>query len=212
MHIPSGISILNCIICTIQVKNFKISPNYGNKTLQKQSQVTDKLSEKTALFTIHQKASPLNEVILSHTPMNTAKAASNAEVQAYLDEVTSLGLSDKYNDWYQVDVSAMLKDCKILSHEVDALTGDSLVFLKSSLLFCSPELGVMRHYPRSLVHCFVEDKRTKKGDDNLLFRGELFSVTPESEQLCWVRDCTQNHEIPSTQSLISGWMKWLNQE
>ena len=149
---------------------------------------------------------------MSHNSMNTAKGASSAEVQAYLDEVTSLGLSDRYNDWYQVDVSAMLKDCKILSHEVDAVTGDSLVFLKSSLLFCSPELGVMRHYPRSLVHCFVEDKRTKKDDDDLLFRGELFSVTPEAEQLCWVRDCTQNHEIPSAQSFISGWMKWLNQE
>ena len=48
-------------------------------------------------------------------------------------------------------------------------------------------------------------------DEDLLFRGELFSVTPESEQLCWVRDCTYDYEIPSTQSIISSWMKWLNQ-
>ena len=105
-----------------------------------------------------------------------------------------------------------LDDCQIQGHEVDESTGDSLVFLKSSLLFCSPELGVMRHYPRSLVHCFIEDKRPEKNSENeLLFRGELFSVTPEAEQLCWVRDCTNDHEIPTTQSIISGWMKWLNQ-
>ena len=83
------------------------------------------------------------------------------------------------------------------------------VFLDS---LSSPELGVMRHYPRSLVHCFVEDKRPEQNkDEELLFRGELFSITPESEQLCWVRDCTSDHEIPETQSKISGWMKWLNQ-
>jgi len=106
-----------------------------------------------------------------------------------------------------------LDGCDIQGHEVDQASGDSLIFLKSSLLFCSPELGVMRHYPRSLVHCFVEDKRTKKDEDDeeLLFRGELFSVTPESEQLCWVRDCTLDYEIPSTQSIIASWMKWLNQ-
>ena len=111
-----------------------------------------------------------------------------------------------------MDVSAVLDDCQIQGHEVDESTGDSLVFLKSSLLLCSPELGVMRHYPRSLVHCFIEDKRPEKNSENeLLFRGELFSVTPEAEQLCWVRDCTNDHEIPTTQSIISGWMKWLNQ-
>ena len=159
-----------------------------------------------------QNTSYLKEANMSDNPMNTAESVQ-LKVQEFLDEVTSLGLSDRFNDWYQVDVSAMLKDCKILNHEVDPISGDALVFLKSSLLFCSPELGVMRHYPRSLVHCFVEDKRSNNdADEELLFRGELFSVTPESEQLCWVRDCTNDHEIPSTQSFISGWMKWLNQE
>ena len=145
--------------------------------------------------------------------MNTAGTVSHAEVQAFFDEVLSLKLSDKHNEWYQVDVAAVLDGCDIQGHEVDQASGDSLIFLKSSLLFCSPELGVMRHYPRSLVHCFVEDKRTKKDEDDeeLLFRGELFSVTPESEQLCWVRECTLDYEIPSTQSIIASWMKWLNQ-
>jgi len=145
--------------------------------------------------------------------MNTAGTVSHEEVQAFFDEVLGLGLSNKHAEWYQVDVSAVLDGCEIQGHEVDEASGDSLVFLKSSLLFCSPELGVIRHYPRSLVHCFVEDKRVKPdpADEELLFRGELFSVTPESEQLCWVRDCTIDYEIPSTQRIISSWMKWLNQ-
>ena len=74
--------------------------------------------------------------------MNTAGTVSHEEVQAFLDEVSSLDdLSDKGKDWYQVDVSAVLEDCDIQGHEVDIISGDSLVFLKSSLLFCSPELG-----------------------------------------------------------------------
>ena len=58
----------------------------------------------------------------------------------------------------------------------------------------------------------IQPHETEKNlEEKLLFRGELFSVTPEAEQLCWVRDCTSDHEIPDTQSIISGWMKWLNQ-
>ena len=102
--------------------------------------------------------------------MNTAGTVSHEEVQAFFDEVLSLVLSDKHIEWYQVDVSAVLDGCEIQGHEVDEVSGDSLVFLKSSLLFCSPELGVIRHYPRSLVHCFVEDKRVKPDptDEELL--------------------------------------------
>jgi len=160
----------------------------------------------------YKKSIYLKGVRMSDNSMNTVESVSHAEVQAFLDEVLALDIPKKYSDWYQVDVSAVLDNCQIQGHEVDEVSGDSLVFLKSSLLFCSPELGVMRHYPRSLVHCFVEDKRPEKTDDEeLLFRGELFSVTPEAEQLCWVRDCTNNHEIPVAQSIISGWMKWLNQ-
>ena len=99
---------------------------------------------------------------MSHKSMTTAKPISHEKVQEFLDEVSSLNLPKKYSDWYHVDVSTMLSNCQVVNHEIDTVSGDSLVFLKSSLLFCSPELGVMRHYPRSLVHCFVEDKRKKK--------------------------------------------------
>ena len=145
--------------------------------------------------------------------MNTAGSASHAEVQAFLDDVSELKLAKKQNDWYQMDVSAVLDGCEIQGHEVDEASGDSLVFLKSSLLFCSPGLGVMRHYPRSLIHCFVEDKRTiiSTRDERFLFKAELFSVTPDSEQLSWIRACNSHNEVSFTQSVVSGWMKWLNQ-
>ena len=145
--------------------------------------------------------------------MESAETVGQENVQRFLDDVSNLKLEMKYNDWYQVDVAAVLDGCKIEKHEVDEVSGDSLVFLKSSLLFCSPELGVMRHYPKNLVHCFVEDKRPKPDplNERLLYRAELFSVTPESEQLCWVRDCENDYEIPGTQSIIASWMKWLNE-
>ena len=145
--------------------------------------------------------------------MNTAGSVSHEEVQAFLDDVSSLKLAKKQNDWYQIDVSAILDGCEIQGHEIDEASGDSLVFLKSSLLFCSPDLGVMRHYPRSLIHCFVEDKRSANPalDHRFLFKAELFSVTPDSEQLCWIRACKSHNEVPFIQSVVSGWMKWLNQ-
>ena len=41
--------------------------------------------------------------------MNTAGTVSHEEVQAFLDEVSSLDdLSDKGKDWYQVDVLSLI--------------------------------------------------------------------------------------------------------
>ncbi|MDP6870476.1 MAG: hypothetical protein QGI21_06875 [Candidatus Poseidoniaceae archaeon] len=144
--------------------------------------------------------------------MSASESVSMEAVQAFFDEVVELELSKRHNEWYQVDVAAVLDGCSIQGHEVDSASGDSLIFLKNSLIFCSPELGVMRHYPRNLVHCFTEDLRNKPRSDNpsLVFRGELFSITPKGEQLCWVRDCISEHEIPKNQSAIAKWMRWLN--
>ncbi|CAI8165148.1 MAG: Uncharacterised protein [Methanobacteriota archaeon] len=144
--------------------------------------------------------------------MNASEIVSMAETQAFYDKLANMDLSKKHNDWYQVDVAAVLDDCKLASHDIDPKSGDALLFLKNSLIFCSPELGVIRHYPRNLVHCFVEDKRSKPDPNSpeLLYRAELFSITPESEQLCWVNDCVEAHKIPEAQSKISTWMQWLN--
>tara|TARA_Y100001938_G_C7868049_1_gene318911 strand:- start:138 stop:584 length:447 start_codon:yes stop_codon:yes gene_type:complete len=132
-------------------------------------------------------------------------------VQNFLDRISTLELSQRQKDWYLIDVLAIIDGYTVEHFEVDEL-GDSLIFLKSSLLFCSPELGVIRHYPKSLIHCFVEDRRVKIDEKTtLLFRGELFSVTPESEQLSWLRDALEAHQIPEVQWAIGKWMKWLNQ-
>ena len=146
--------------------------------------------------------------------MGSVETVCQENVQKFLDDVSNLRIDKRYNEWYLVDVAAVLDGCYVDNHEIDEASGDSLIFLKSSLLFCSPELGVMRHYPKNLVHCFVEDKRRSKNslNENLLFRGELFSVTPNTEQLCWVRNCENDYEIPETQTIISSWMKWLNQQ
>ena len=45
--------------------------------------------------------------------MNTAGSVSHEEVQAFLDEVSTLELSKKHNEWYQIDVSAVLEGCEI---------------------------------------------------------------------------------------------------
>jgi hypothetical protein len=146
--------------------------------------------------------------------MSPQESASMAAVQAFLDDVVNLEMCNTFHDWYQLDVAAMLDGCKIEGHEVDEISGESLIFLNSSLVFCSPLLGIIRHYPRSLIHCFIEDRRKQidPKDPELLFKGELFSVTPEQEQLCWTRDCIEAHQIPEVQSAIANWMRWLNKD
>jgi hypothetical protein len=52
-----------------------------------------------------------------------------------------------------------------------------------------------------------------RGDEikrNLIFRGELFSVTPHDEQLCWILECRKEAEVPPAQKTVAGWMSWLN--
>ena len=149
---------------------------------------------------------------MSNESENNEEAAKGAQtVQDFLDHISGLDIRQKHKDWYLIDVLAILDGYNVEGYEVESTTGDSLIFLKKSLLHCSPELGVIRHYPKSLIHCFVEDCRAKESDDKYVFRGELFSVTPESEQLCWLRECLEVYEIPEAQVAIAEWMKWLNQ-
>ncbi len=147
---------------------------------------------------------------------NDEDKESQENLQRFLDDISSMDLKKPYVDWYQVDLLTLLNGYSIKGHEVDENSGDSIIFLNSSLLFCSPELGVARHYPKSLLHCFVEDKRsmdsvTVEQQNTHLFRGELFSITPKTEQLCWVRDCSYEHEVPPTQEKIAFWLQWLNE-
>ena len=137
---------------------------------------------------------------------------SHASSQAFLDSISELPLTSKQKDWYNVDVRTVLGATKIVNHEVNMENGDALVFLKSSLMYCNPHEGRLQHFPRNLVHCFVDDFRmgSERNDDGLIFRGELFSVTPHEEQLCWIRECKEEIDVPPAQKAVAEWMSWLN--
>ncbi|DAC42332.1 MAG TPA: hypothetical protein HA315_05550, partial [Candidatus Thalassarchaeaceae archaeon] len=91
--------------------------------------------------------------------------------QEYLDEVSSLDLPSSYATWYNVDVATLLNRTRIVGHEVDTDTGQSLVFFDRSLMLCCPASGKMHHYPKHLLHCFVDDNRCDCSEqDEVLFR------------------------------------------
>lgn len=138
-------------------------------------------------------------------------ALSEAKTQALLDELDTRGLSREHLEWYLIDVSTIMGDTSLLSHEVDECDR-ALLFFKESLVHCIPETGSIRHFPRHLVHCFVDDYRVqnKPEDPDVLMRAELFSITPHGEQLSWVRECISHQEIPQAQQSIAQWMSWLN--
>ena len=132
--------------------------------------------------------------------------------QEYLDEVSSLGLSPSYSTWYNVDVATLLNRTRIVGHEVDSETGQSLVFFDRSVMLCCPASGKMHHYPKHLLHCFVDDNRCDCSEhDGVLFRAELFSIYPKGEQLCWEACCRSEMEVPEVQTKVSRWLSWLNE-
>ena len=133
-------------------------------------------------------------------------------MQIFFDEISQLDISPSQQQWFQIDVSAMLEGNTILDHEVNTDTGEALLFLPRSLVMLCPTQTTIHQYPRDLIHCFVEDYRSKSNPDepNLIFKAELFSISPADEQLCWVRECTHLHHIPSVQANVAKWMRWLN--
>ena len=132
-------------------------------------------------------------------------------VQEYLDDVSELDIPSTQTEWYNVDVASLLTGSKVLGHEVDQCTGDSLLFLEKSVMLCSPSAGKMQHFPKHLLHCFVDDNRCECSEhDGVLFRAELFSISPTEEQLCWERCCRSEMEIPDVQSRVARCLSWLN--
>ena len=78
-------------------------------------------------------------------------------------------------------------------------------------MLCSPSSGKMQHFPKHLLHCFVDDNREKCSEhDGVLFRAELFSISPTEEQLCWEHCCRSEMEVPEVQSRVAHWLSWLN--
>ena len=98
--------------------------------------------------------------------------------QEYLDEVSSLGLSPSYATWYNVDVATLLNRTRIVGHEVDSETGQSLVFFDRSVMLCCPASGKMHHYPKHLLHCFVDDNRCDCSEHDGVLFGLNYSPSP----------------------------------
>lgn len=143
--------------------------------------------------------------------MRAEHASNEAGWQEYLDHVSRCDLSQRQQDWLQVDVRAMFSSTPLVHHELESSSGESLLFFSESIVMLCPQQRILHHFPRHLIHCFVEDRRHHAiRDDDVLFRAEIFSISPLEEQLCWVTQCEEAHEIPSIQQRIARWMRWLN--
>ena len=145
--------------------------------------------------------------------MNGSDALSIERTQKFLDEVTTSSLSPIQREWYQVDIAALLSECKLVNHMINPDDGSALLFLNSSVIHCKPNKGTIKHYPKQLVHCFVDDHRHSEElqVEEPIFKCELFSITPHQEQLCWLVECYDEYEIPNAESIAAKWLAWLNQ-
>ena len=145
------------------------------------------------------------------TIMSQEETVSQLRIQEYLDDVSGLDIPHSHSQWYNIDVASLLNGSSIEGHELDPSTGSSLIFLSRSVMLCCPESGRIHHYPKHLLHCFVDDNRAKSNEaDGVLMRAELFSISPKEEQLCWECCCRSELEVPEIQSKVSRWLSWLN--
>ena len=143
--------------------------------------------------------------------MGKEEAISQLRIQEYLDDVSGLDIPYSESQWHHIDVASLLDGNKIEGHELDSTTGSSLIFLPKSAMLCCPKSGRIHHYPKHLLHCFVDDNRSKPNDvDGVLIRAELFSISPNEEQLSWECSCRSEMEVPEMQSKVSRWLSWLN--
>ena len=144
--------------------------------------------------------------------MTSASALTDERLQHFLDSISSISMSNKNRDWYNVEVTAAIDGCSIKGHEINPSTGSAIIFLRNSLMLCVPEKGHLAHYPRNLVHCFLDDFRKNGQDANgAVMRAELFSISPSEEQLAWELMCYSEHEVPNIQASVSRWLRWLNE-
>ena len=87
-----------------------------------------------------------------------------------------------------------------------------LLLLEKSAILCCPGSGRVHHYPKNLIHCFIDDSRSElKNLDGIILKVELFSISPNEEQLCWECSCRSELEVPEIQRKSATWLTWLNQ-
>ena len=73
--------------------------------------------------------------------MSAEETVAHLRIQEYLDDVSGLDIPPSHTEWYNVDVASLLTGSKVLGHEVDQGTGDSLLFLERSVMLCRPSAG-----------------------------------------------------------------------
>lgn len=137
---------------------------------------------------------------------------ASLRVQEFLDDVAELGLRPLQREWFNVDVATMLDGVALLGHDLDPTEGAALLFLHRSIVLARPVNGSLQHHPKGLVHCFVDDFRLDPAEreDGLLFRAELFSISPSEEQLCWRIEVDDPMQVPEAQARVARWMRWLD--
>ncbi len=137
---------------------------------------------------------------------------SQLRVQEFLDDVCNLDTCESHISWYNVDVATILGGCRILGHSTNPDDGSAVIFLEESVVVCNPIGGRIHHYPKGMVHCFVDDKRNDQSrlEDEAIFSTELFSISPRDEELCYILSCNDENEIPNLQSEVAKWLGWLN--
>ena len=140
------------------------------------------------------------------------EAGGQLRVQEFLDDVAELVVCKDHLQWYNVDVATLLEGCNIHGHATNPRDGSAVIFLDRSVVVCHPRTGKLQHYPKSMVHCFVEDHRSSgsTSKDGLIFSVELFSISPLEEELCFMLECREEHEIPCAQRQAGLWLGWLN--
>ncbi len=147
----------------------------------------------------------------ARAPLPVASVEGIERLQNFLDEVADLELTAEDREWVQVDVAAMLDGSDVMMHDVQPLTGAALLFLPMGVVMVEPTNRSMRHYPRSLLHLFIDDQRLEALAEGPLFRVELFSISPADEQLCWLFECYLEEDVPAAQAAAARWMRWLNE-
>jgi len=146
-----------------------------------------------------------------HFIMPEQEVSGDAGLHGFLEALNASELLPRQQEWFNVDVAAMFATTPIHFHELDIATGKSLLFLKDSLALLCPQEHVLHHFPRHLIHCFVDDRRHHiLTEGEAVFRAELFSISPLEEQLCWVAQSSDEHDVPALQSKIALWLSWLN--
>lgn len=142
---------------------------------------------------------------------------SQLRVQEFLDDVSNMDNCVKHISWYNVDVATMLEGCRILGHSTNPDDGSAVIFLDKSVVVCDPQGGRVQHYPKGMVHCFVDDRRSKAKNvatgeaEESLFAVELFSISPRNEELCYILSCDSEEDVPTVQNEVARWLGWLNQ-